>query len=84
LPSLGDFAVDENKKLIYQSKVANAISSTIRKEELDSENLRIQLNYKIIEANCDLIPYLINAGTIALTTAGIMQKSILTATTLVK
>ena len=77
-PSLGTAQMDEKALSTLQSKVRNALISTVMTESLVAENLCIQIKFNIIEADCDLLSYLINAGSIALTSAGIMQKAIIT------
>ena len=75
--------LEEKEVLKLQSMVHNAMESNVMIETLLAENLCVQIKYNIIEADCDLLPYLINIGSLALTSAGILQKSLITATSIV-
>ena len=75
--------LDENALLKLQSQTFNALKSNLLTDVLAAENLSVSLSYTIIECDCDLLPYLLNAGSLALTCSGIMQKTVLSACSVV-
>ena len=75
--------LDEKTLLSLQTKVQNAVKSNVIAQTLEEQNLCVQITYKIIEADCEVMSYLINVGSVALASAGIMQRGIITASSCV-
>ena len=75
--------MEEKSILKLETQLSNALKSNVILEALTKENLAISLSFNLIECDCDILPYLINTSSIALISAGIMQRSILAASSVV-